>query len=62
MGAKTKDQIRNEIAIYQSVIANQRVILARAKEKNTKEQIRGNIAYHQGKIAQLKAELKNAPK
>lgn len=62
MGAKTKDQIRNEIAIYQSVIAKERVRLSSTKDKNIKEQIRGNIAYHQGKIAQLKAELKNAPK
>jgi hypothetical protein len=62
MGTKTKDQIRNEIAIYQSVIANERARLASAKEKNIKEQIRGNIAYHQGKIASLKAQLKNAPK
>lgn len=59
MGAKSKDQIRNEIASLQANIASMKAQLPN-KDKNAKAQLRNNIALAQGRLAQLKADLKNA--
>ena len=60
MGARTKDQIRNDIASLQGIIASQKAQVANTTDKNAKARIRDMIAYNQGRLAKLKAELKNA--
>ena len=59
MGAKTKDQICNEIAASQSFIASLKAQLP-SKDANAKAQLKTQIALEQGRLAQLKADLKNA--
>lgn len=59
MGAKSKDQIRNQIASTQAHIASMKAQLPN-KDANAKAQLRNSIALAQGRLAQLKADLKNA--
>ncbi|MBR5283005.1 MAG: hypothetical protein IKU22_09540 [Alistipes sp.] len=59
MGAKSKDQIRNQIASLQANIASMKAQLPN-KDANAKAALRNNIAIAQGRLAQLKADLKNA--
>ena len=62
MGAKTKDQIRNEIARLQGDVAMMKAQMASSTSKSYKASMRNSIALIQAKIARLKADLKNAPK
>jgi hypothetical protein len=62
MGARTKEQIRNDIASRQAHVASMKAQMANSTDKNYKAYMRNAIALEQGRIAQLKADLKNAPK